>query len=216
MSKENKVWLEKIDKLEKTFLAKQQAEMGALIKRIQTGREEQNKLRETEMNRLMQRYQNSKNILESQQNIERLRAEKYISALFSATNMAPANSSATISNPPPPERPARNRTSDSLDSDLKRLHIDDSPFSAPVAPRSARAGAQATPRARPSTNAQTSRPPTSARAATSRTSLESDTPRTSRQANVRTSASFSAPASRSRTEGSTPRGATSRTNQYAI
>eukprot|EP00455_Lapot_gusevi_P036229 TRINITY_DN4024_c0_g1_i2.p1 TRINITY_DN4024_c0_g1~~TRINITY_DN4024_c0_g1_i2.p1 ORF type:complete len:125 (-),score=22.08 TRINITY_DN4024_c0_g1_i2:47-391(-) len=112
--------------------------------------------------------------------------------------------------------PARNRTSDSLDSDLKRLHIDDSPFSAPVAPRSARAGAQATPRARPSTNAQTSRPPTSARAATSRTSLESDTPRTSRQANVRTSASFSAPASRSRTEGSTPRGATSRTNQYAI
>ena len=60
------------------FKAKQTAELGALRKRIQTGREEQKKQRQLDLERLLQRYQNVKSELESQQNIERIRAEKFM------------------------------------------------------------------------------------------------------------------------------------------
>jgi len=49
-----------------------------LRKRIQTGREEQKKQRQLDLERLLQRYQNVKSELESQQNIERIRAEKFM------------------------------------------------------------------------------------------------------------------------------------------
>ena len=60
------------------FKAKQTAELQALRKRIQTGREEQKKQRQLDLERLLQRYQNVKSELESQQNIERIRAEKFM------------------------------------------------------------------------------------------------------------------------------------------
>mmetsp|Transcript_39215 Transcript_39215/g.123704 ORF Transcript_39215/g.123704 Transcript_39215/m.123704 type:complete len:255 (+) Transcript_39215:781-1545(+) len=43
------------------------------------GREEQKKQRQLDLERLLQRYQNVKSELESQQNIERIRAEKFMS-----------------------------------------------------------------------------------------------------------------------------------------
>jgi hypothetical protein len=61
------------------FKSKQTSELGALRKRVQTGREEQKKQRQLDLERLLQRYQNVKSELESQQNIERIRAEKYMS-----------------------------------------------------------------------------------------------------------------------------------------
>ena len=42
------------------------------------GREEQKKQRQLDLERLLQRYQNVKSELESQQNIERIRAEKFM------------------------------------------------------------------------------------------------------------------------------------------
>jgi len=64
--------------LAEKFKAKQTGELLALRKRIQTGREEQKKQRQLDLERLLQRYQNVKSELESQQNIERIRAEKYM------------------------------------------------------------------------------------------------------------------------------------------
>jgi hypothetical protein len=43
------------------------------------GREEQKKQRQLDLERLLQRYQNVKSELESQQNIERIRSEKFMS-----------------------------------------------------------------------------------------------------------------------------------------
>ncbi len=63
--------------LAEKFKEKQTGEMHALLKRIQTGREEQKKQRQSDLERLLQRYQNVKSELESQQNIERMRADKF-------------------------------------------------------------------------------------------------------------------------------------------
>ena len=62
---------------EARFKQRQKNEMAALIKRIQTGREEQKKQRQLDLERLLQRYQNVKSELEAQQNLERIRSEKY-------------------------------------------------------------------------------------------------------------------------------------------
>ena len=43
---------------------------------FQTGREEQKKQRELDLERLLQRYRNVKNELEAQQNLERIRMER--------------------------------------------------------------------------------------------------------------------------------------------
>jgi hypothetical protein len=63
---------------EARFTQKQSQELGALAKRIQTGREEQKKQRQLDLERLLQRYQNVKSELEAQQNLERIRADKYL------------------------------------------------------------------------------------------------------------------------------------------
>ena len=55
-----------------------QLELGALQKRIQTGRAEQKKQRHLDLERLLQRYQNVKAELEAQQNLERVRMEKLV------------------------------------------------------------------------------------------------------------------------------------------
>lgn len=67
----------KIAKLEEQFMHKQQLEMGGLLKRIASGREEQKQARKSELERLLQRYHNVKTQLESQQKIIQQRVEKY-------------------------------------------------------------------------------------------------------------------------------------------
>jgi hypothetical protein len=67
----------KIASLEEQFLHKQQLEMGGLMKRIQSGREEQKQARKSELERLLQRYHNVKTQLESQQKIIQQRVERY-------------------------------------------------------------------------------------------------------------------------------------------
>merc|ERR1719272_1116906 len=62
---------------ETKFKHRQQQELLALQKRIQTGREEQKKQRQMDLERLLQRYQNVKSELEAQQNLERIRMDKY-------------------------------------------------------------------------------------------------------------------------------------------
>lgn len=70
---------------EAKFKQSKQAELLALQKRIQTGREEQKKQRHMDLERLLQRYQNVKSELEAQQNLERIRAEKMSQAGILAT-----------------------------------------------------------------------------------------------------------------------------------
>jgi len=80
-AKETEAWRVKRDgkiaTLEEQFASKQEMEMGGLLKRISSGREEQKQARKTELERLLQRYHNVKTQLESQQTIIRIRAEKY-------------------------------------------------------------------------------------------------------------------------------------------
>ena len=59
------------------FMQRQEQELNALRKRIQTGAEEQRHARELDLERLLQRYQNVKSELEAQQNLERIRADKF-------------------------------------------------------------------------------------------------------------------------------------------
>mmetsp|Transcript_51564 Transcript_51564/g.116042 ORF Transcript_51564/g.116042 Transcript_51564/m.116042 type:complete len:257 (-) Transcript_51564:123-893(-) len=67
----------KIATLEEQFMHKQQLEMGGLLKRIQSGREEQKQARKSELERLLQRYHNVKTQLESQQRIIQQRVERF-------------------------------------------------------------------------------------------------------------------------------------------
>lgn len=67
----------KIGALEEQFLHRQQLEMSGLLKRIQSGREEQKQARKSELERLVQRYHNVKTQLESQQKVIQQRVEKY-------------------------------------------------------------------------------------------------------------------------------------------
>merc|ERR1719230_2266885 len=62
---------------EAKFKHQKQQELIALQKRIHTGREEQKKQRQMDLERLLQRYQNVKSELEAQQNLERIRAERF-------------------------------------------------------------------------------------------------------------------------------------------
>ena len=50
--------------------------MGGLVAGLSQGREEQKKQRQLDLERLLQRYQNVKSELESQQNIERIKKER--------------------------------------------------------------------------------------------------------------------------------------------
>merc|ERR1719171_3382046 len=94
-AKEHAMWKAKREArmaaLEEQFLHKQQLEMGGLLKRIQSGREEQKQARKGELERLLQRYHNVKTQLESQQKIIQQRVDKY--------PMAPAPGSMSISRP---------------------------------------------------------------------------------------------------------------------
>jgi|EP00927_Polykrikos_kofoidii_P055168 hypothetical protein len=86
---------QKMNALEEQFLHKQQLEMGGLLKRIQSGREEQKQARKTELERLLQRYHNVKTQLESQQRIIQQRVEKY--------PLSPPTSGANVSVTPRPQ-----------------------------------------------------------------------------------------------------------------
>ncbi|KAF4319156.1 hypothetical protein BBO99_00007069 [Phytophthora kernoviae] len=63
---------------EVTFKQRQKQDLDALQKRIQSGREEQKKQRQVDLERLLQRYQNVKAELQQQQNLERIRHEKFV------------------------------------------------------------------------------------------------------------------------------------------
>jgi len=84
----------KIQALEEQFLHKQQLEMGGLLKRIQSGREEQKLARKLELERLLQRYHNVKTQLESQQKIIQQRVERYPITAPSATSVSRPSSAA--------------------------------------------------------------------------------------------------------------------------
>lgn len=66
----------KIIASEAKLIQKQQNEMNALKKKLEGNLNERLKLRETEHNKLLQRYQNVKKEIENQQNIERIKFEK--------------------------------------------------------------------------------------------------------------------------------------------
>lgn len=91
----------KISAMEEQFLHKQQLEMGGLLKRIQSGREEQKQARKTELERLLQRYQNVKTQLEMQQTIIRQKAEKFpiTSTSLSRYSMAPPRTPSSMEIP---------------------------------------------------------------------------------------------------------------------
>mmetsp|Transcript_86057 Transcript_86057/g.247001 ORF Transcript_86057/g.247001 Transcript_86057/m.247001 type:complete len:272 (+) Transcript_86057:88-903(+) len=78
----------KIEALDEQFLHKQQLEMGGLMKRIQSGREEQKYARKSELDRVLQRYHNIKTQMESQQRIIQQRVEKYPITAPSATSVS--------------------------------------------------------------------------------------------------------------------------------
>jgi len=67
------------------LLHRQEQELKALRKRIQTGAEEQRQARQQDLERLLQRYHNVKSELESQQNAERVRQQKGLTKVTSAT-----------------------------------------------------------------------------------------------------------------------------------
>ena len=86
------------------FMQRQEQELNALRKRIQTGAEEQRHARELDLERLLQRYQNVKSELEAQQTAERHRQKK--------APPARASSSRVWARPPPSRAaapPARSR-----------------------------------------------------------------------------------------------------------
>merc|ERR1711992_293832 len=84
----------KIAAQEEQFLHKQQLEMGGLLKRIQSGREEQKQARKSELERLLQRYHNVKTQLESQQRIIQQRVERFPITAPSATSVSRPSSAA--------------------------------------------------------------------------------------------------------------------------
>ena len=61
---------------EAKLIQRQQNEMNALKKKLEANLNERLKLRETEHNKLLQRYQNVKKEIENQQNIERIKFER--------------------------------------------------------------------------------------------------------------------------------------------
>ncbi|KAJ1457369.1 hypothetical protein M885DRAFT_515453 [Pelagophyceae sp. CCMP2097] len=73
---------------EAQFKHQKSQELSALTKRVHTGREEQKKQRQMDLERLLQRYQNVKAELEAQQNLERGRAERASSSTWVAKQAA--------------------------------------------------------------------------------------------------------------------------------
>ena len=66
----------KVITAEATLITKQQNEMNALKKKLETNLNERLKLRETEHSKLLQRYHNVKKEIDSQQQIEKIKFEK--------------------------------------------------------------------------------------------------------------------------------------------
>merc|ERR1712216_1101122 len=91
---------------EMQFAQRQQAELQALEKRVDTARQEHKIQRQQDLERILQRYQNVKSELEAQQNIERIRSEKYKghSALYSTISISDTGSR------PPSARSRQSRT----------------------------------------------------------------------------------------------------------
>ena len=82
LEKQQNQWQRQMFKKEAAFKHKQEQERKALKKRIESGRLSQKRQRQTDLERLLQRYQNVKQELEQQQNLERIRAEKFFKRMF--------------------------------------------------------------------------------------------------------------------------------------
>jgi len=96
--KEHALWKNRRDTkiacMEEQFIKKQKMEMEGMLKRIQSGREEQKQARKSELERLLQRYHNVKTQTESQQKLIQLRLEKYPSGppgMVSVSSPRPAS-----------------------------------------------------------------------------------------------------------------------------
>merc|ERR1711934_341052 len=95
---------------EMQFAQRQQAELQALEKRVETARNEHKIQRQQDLERLLQRYQNVKSELDAQQNIEKIRSEKYkgSSGMYeSASRPGSARPSSARSRKNTPRRGAR-------------------------------------------------------------------------------------------------------------
>lgn len=66
----------KVNAAEANLISKQGKEMAALQKKLETKMVERMKMRELEHNKILQRYQNVKKEIESQQNIEKQKRER--------------------------------------------------------------------------------------------------------------------------------------------
>merc|ERR1711934_469095 len=95
---------------EMQFAQRQTSELNALEKRIETARQEHKIQRQQDLERLLQRYQNVKSELDAQQNIEKIRSEKYkgSSGMYeSASRPGSARPSSARSRKNTPRRGAR-------------------------------------------------------------------------------------------------------------
>eukprot|EP00741_Cyanophora_paradoxa_P008108 tig00001229_g7845.t1 len=116
---------QKIANLISKFQSKQMMEMQALHKRVQTGREEQKKQRQLDLERLLQRYQNVKAELEAQHNIERIREDKYQASWMSST-LSQAPTSRGGKSPKQQQAPQQQETDDpaaALDAMLAQMSV---------------------------------------------------------------------------------------------
>merc|ERR1711990_353587 len=84
---------------EMQFAQRQQAELQALEKRIETARQEHKIQRQQDLERLLQRYQNVKSELEAQQNIEKMCSEKYKGHSAMSSTISTAGNSQNGSRP---------------------------------------------------------------------------------------------------------------------
>ena len=84
----------KIIAAEATLIQKQQIEMNALKKKLETNLNERLKLREQEHNKLLQRYQNVKKEIGNQQQTERFKFDKnYMNVQQPQSNSSPMKTS---------------------------------------------------------------------------------------------------------------------------
>ncbi|CDW86614.1 UNKNOWN [Stylonychia lemnae] len=83
----------KITALEATLINKQMIEMGGLQKKVDSQATENQRQREIEQNKLLQRYQNLRKELDNQQNLERIRVEKLLKGSPNKSKMSTMSAS---------------------------------------------------------------------------------------------------------------------------
>ena len=98
---------QQISHAEVKYLHKQEQELRALRQRIQVGAEEQRKARQMDLERLLQRYHNTKAALELQQTAERVRDRRGLSSTSISTSAASSRLGSARARPSSSSRKAR-------------------------------------------------------------------------------------------------------------